>query len=94
VTSTLILKRGDPSRQRDNDYDVLEERSLVASSIWRRLRRRAAPGCGRAATAGTSSGPRTAMSRPREGDGDVRQELAARRALRRMYRRNALPTAD
>jgi hypothetical protein len=27
--STLILKRGDPSRRRDNDYDVLEDGKVV-----------------------------------------------------------------
>jgi hypothetical protein len=32
VTSTLILKRGDPSRRRDNDYDVLEDGVGVAGS--------------------------------------------------------------
>jgi hypothetical protein len=27
--SSLILKRGDPSRRRDNDYDVLEDGKVV-----------------------------------------------------------------
>src|SRR5262245_42627215 len=30
VISPLILKRGDPSRRRDNDYDVLEDGKVVA----------------------------------------------------------------
>src|SRR5262245_23589163 len=29
MTSGLILKRGDPSRRRDNDYDVLEDGKVV-----------------------------------------------------------------
>ena len=28
----LILKRGDPSRRRDNDYDVLEDGKVVGRS--------------------------------------------------------------
>jgi hypothetical protein len=29
LMSTLILKRSDPSRQRDNDYDVLKDGKVV-----------------------------------------------------------------
>ena len=29
TTKALVLKRGDPSRRRDNDYDVLEDGKVV-----------------------------------------------------------------
>jgi hypothetical protein len=29
MATPLILKRGDPSRRRDNDYDVLEDGKVV-----------------------------------------------------------------
>ena len=29
TTKSLVLKRGDPSRRRDNDYDVLEDGKVV-----------------------------------------------------------------
>jgi len=29
----LILKRGDPSRRRDDDYDVLEDGKVVGESV-------------------------------------------------------------
>jgi hypothetical protein len=33
--SPLILKRGDPSRRRDNDYDVLEDDVVVGRRIFK-----------------------------------------------------------
>ena len=37
TTKSLVLKRGDPSRRRDNDYDVLEDGKVVspAASLLR-----------------------------------------------------------
>jgi hypothetical protein len=65
----LILKRASASRSSgqwsDNDYDVLEDGKVVGRIFWRRLRRRAARGCGRAATTAISAARRMAM-RPRE----------------------------
>jgi len=44
--SPLILKRGDPSRRRDDDYDVLENGKVVGRIFHLDA---AAPDCGRAA---------------------------------------------